>query len=339
MGASEDASRIYFASKEDLDDGGPATAGDHNLYLYETNAGAGDFTFIMELAAEDIGGTDAEPAPVEVIPLQRSADIGPDGLHATFISSVSPTPTGYDNLDANSGEPAQEVYLYDAVEDELRCVSCNQSGARPVGEDIAVTGLPPFYAAARIQGWEVLLHAPRVLSDDGTRVFFESFEALIPRDTNSTWDVYQWEEAGKGTCKATSETFSDASGGCVDLISSGTSTAKSTFLDADPTGDNIFFSTQSSLVKADYGLNDVYVARVNGGFPEPPESKECEGEACQSPPSPPPEITPSTELSQGDGNVKPTKARRCPKGKRRVRRAGKVRCVKRKAAHRRRAAR
>ena len=335
LGASEDASRIYLASKEDLDGVGPGTAGEHNLYLYDAT-GAGSFTFVMELAGEDIGGTISEPAPVDELPFQRAGRISPDGLHATFVSSVSPTPGGFDNRDANSGEPAQEVYLYDAVEKELRCLSCNRTGARPTGEDIG--GNSPFWAAARLQGWEMLLHAPRVLSDDGTRVFFESFEALVPRDTNSNWDVYQWEEEGKGTCKASSETFSEDSGGCVDLISSGTSTAKSTFLDADPSGDNIFFSTQSSLVKADYGLNDVYVARVGGGFPEPRPQAECEGEACQSPPPPPPEVTPSTELSQGDGNVKP-KARRCPRGKRRVKRAGKVRCVKRKAAHRRRAAR
>ncbi|HEX9967862.1 MAG TPA: hypothetical protein VGB06_07940, partial [Solirubrobacterales bacterium] len=106
--------------------------------------------------------------------------------------------------------------------------------------------------------------------------------------------------------------------------------------------DNIFFSTQSSLVGPDYGLNDVYVARVGGGFPEPQTPAPCAGEACQSPSPPLPEAIPPTETSSGAGNVtvKP-KPRRCPKGKRRVRRAGKVKCVKRrrKAAHRQRARR
>ena len=336
MGVSEDASRIYFASKGDLDAEGPALAGDHNLYLYETNAagGSGSFSFVMELSGQDILGTADERAPIDELPWQRSARVSPDGLHVAFTSIASPTPTGYDNRDANSGEAAQEVYLYDAVEKRLRCVSCNQTGARPIGQEL--DGPNVFYAAARLQGWELLLHAPRVLSDDGTRVFFESFEALVPRDTNGTWDVYQWEEAGKGTCNAASETFSDASGGCVDLISAGTSSAKSTFLDADPSGDNAFFSTQTSLVGADYGLNDVYVARVGGGFPEPLVRAPCQGEACQSPRPPPSEVTPSTETSSGPGNVK-RKPRRCRKGKRRVRRAGKVRCVKRKANAGRRA--
>jgi len=340
MGASEDASRIYFASTEDLDAGGPALVGNHNLYLYEASpgGGAGAFTFVMELVPQDIGGTNAAPAPIDEVPAQRSARISPNGLYATFTATASPTPTGYDNRDAESNGPAQEVYLYDAVEKELRCISCNPTGVRPTGETIEASSV----AAARIQGWEVLLHAPRVLSDDGTRVFFESIEALVPDDSNGTWDVYQWEKPGKGTCAKGRHTYSDVTGGCVDLISSGTTGAKSTFLDADPSGDNVFFSTQGSLVASDYGLNDVYVARVGGGFPEPMPPAPCDGAACQLPAPPPPEVTPPTETSSGAGNVtvKP-EPRRCPKGKRKVRRAGKVRCVKRKrkATHRRRAGR
>ena len=36
-------------------------------------------------------------------------------------------------LDAVSGQPDEEVYLYDAVANRLVCVSCNPTGARPVG--------------------------------------------------------------------------------------------------------------------------------------------------------------------------------------------------------------
>ena len=335
MGASEDASRIYFASSEDLDAGGPATLGNHNLYLYEAGmaGGGGEFSFIMRLGSRDVisaaGVNDVATRPVDFMPAKRAARVSPDGMHVAFMSTVSPTPTGYDNRDAASGDPVAEVYLYDAAEAELRCVSCNPSGARPTGQ--ALQGL--VRAAAQIQGWEERQHAPRVLSDDGSRVFFESFEGLVPRDGNGTWDVYQWEEEGKGSCSAAAETFDETSGGCVDLISTGTSPSKSTFLDADPSGDNVFFSTQSSLVGPDYGLNDVYVARVSGGFPEPEERAPCQGEACQSPPPPPPELTPSTRTAAGPGNVQ----KRCPKGKRKVKRAGKVKCVKRKHKAKRKA--
>jgi len=347
MGVSEDASRVYFTSKEDLDGAGPAASGAHNLYFYEADpgGGAGSFQFVMALAAEDLSSlaspyNDPPVEPVAFEPALRAARVTPDGLHATFMSAASPTPSGYDNRDAETGKATAEVYRYDAAAGELLCVSCNPTGARPTAGNSGGA-----LAASRIQGWEALNHAPRVISDDGSRVFFESHEALVPDDANGTWDVYQWEEPGTGGvggCTEAKSTFSETSGGCVDLISSGKSASRSLFLDADPSGDNIFFSTQSSLVGADYGLNDVYVARVGGGFPEPQPPGDCEGEACQSPPPPPPVNAPASESFQGPGNetIDKPKARKCPKGKRRVVRKGKVRCVKkRKGAAKRRARR
>ncbi|HEX8690059.1 MAG TPA: hypothetical protein VF729_07435, partial [Solirubrobacterales bacterium] len=329
MGASEDASRIYFVSNEDLDDTGPAAEGAHNLYLYEADPGGGSFTFVMTLADGDVGGTSGAPGPVDVAPDQRAARVTPDGLHVTF-SAVAPPPSGYDNRDVQNGVFTQEVYRYDAKEGQLRCVSCNPTGARPMGRELDID----FWAVARIQGWEELQHAPRVISDDGSRVFFESLEALVPRDTNGTWDVYQWEEPGKGSCREEDSSFGEAAGGCVDLISSGEDSAKSTFLDADPSGDSVFIGTQSSLVDIDYGLNDVYVARVGGGFPEPPPQPECEGEACQSPAPAPLPQTPASSTYRGPGNVGKARPRRCKRGARKVRRGGKVRCVKRKRGSR-----
>jgi DNA-binding beta-propeller fold protein YncE len=327
MGASEDASRLYFSATEDLDGGGAGTTGAHNLYLYEADpaGGLGSFKFVMPLAAADIGGSTAAPAPVDEVPVQRTARVSPDGLHVTF-SATAPPPSGYDNREGTNGERAQEVYRYDATSDDLRCISCNPTGARPTAESIGAG--ESYWAAARIQGWEVLQHAPRVISDDGSRVFFESLEPLVPRDTNGGWDVYQWEEPGTGSCTKADSTFGDEAGGCVDLISSGESSAKSTFLDADPSGNNAFFSTQSSLVSWDYGLNDVYVARVGGGFAGPQATPECEGDACQGPAAPPVAKTPaSSTYSQPPAKTR-RKARRCKRGARKVRRRGKVRCVR-----------
>jgi hypothetical protein len=180
-----------------------------------------------------------------------------------------------------------------------------------------------------------------VLSNDGSRVFFESHEALAPGDGNGTWDVYQWEEAGKGACAASTDTYNPDNGGCVDLISAGTSPQKSVFLDADPSGDSVFFGTRSSLVSGDYDLNDVYVARVGGGFPNPPPATPpCEGEGCAGAgPQAPPDAGAATAAFEGPGNVAKGTPQRCRRGLRKVRRSGKARCVKRKAHKRRRAAR
>src|SRR5690606_7657301 len=113
------------------------------------------------------------------------------------------------------------------------------------------------WAAAWLPVREHELHSARVLSHDGERLFFNSLDALVPQDTNGVQDVYQWERQGSGTCQRP--------GGCISLISTGTSAARSEFVDADEKGNNVFFETNSSIHPGDPGLVDIYVARVNGG--------------------------------------------------------------------------
>ena len=111
--------------------------------------------------------------------------------------------TGQDNTDVNSGKADSQVYLWDAGDGKLRCVSCNATGARPIGADADVhiaKVKAPFWAAGLLPTTESQLYSPRVLSDDGQRVFFESFDKLVTRDTNGGLDVYQWEANGKGNC-------------------------------------------------------------------------------------------------------------------------------------------
>jgi hypothetical protein len=314
MGASDDASRIYFVSKEVLSgegensEGDKAGAGKPNLYLYEKGSG---FVFIATLSSgeTDAGGDGRSSSPVNNKPNVRSARVSPDGLHAAFTSTESLT--GYDNIDANAGEPATEVYVFDATADGgagmLVCASCKPSGARPVGRSLSQAngGVPRGWTAARIPGWVTQFQPTRALSDDGGRLFFNSYDALLPRDTNGKEDVYQWEAAGSGDCTEGSSAFSAPNGGCVSLISSGESPDDSVFFDATPSGSDVFFATQSSLLVQDYGLLDVYDARVNGGFPAPPKSPAaCEGEACQGPLAPPNDPTPASSAYEGPGNTK-----------------------------------
>jgi hypothetical protein len=156
--------------------------------------------------------------------------------------------------------------------------------------------------------------------------YFESRDPLVGRDTNGRIDVYQWERAGTGGCDEADPSFAPSSGGCVDLVSSGQSLADSAFLDADPSGNNAFFTTLEGLVPQDYGLIDIYDARVGGGFPTPsPPTAPCEGEACQGPYRPPEDSAPASELFQGAGNVVEIPAKpKCKRGK--VKKKG--RCVK-----------
>lgn len=111
----------------------------------------------------------------------------------------------------------------------------------------------------------------------------------MPQDANGQTDVYLWEE------------------GQPYLISAGTGREASKFLDASPSGNDVFFATSQRLVGWDIDDSfDVYDARVDGGLPEPPAGViGCEGDACQPPPNPPNDPTPASATFNGSGNVKP----------------------------------
>jgi hypothetical protein len=313
LGASAGLSRVYYASTvasaQQQAEG--ALAGKPNVYLYEE----GTSRFIATLTSGSEASDVSNPfgSPNSTTPIYRTARVSANGESLAFMSNsrqLSEQSAGYDNTDAQSGEPDAEVYLYDAGAGEgkgaLRCVSCNPSGARPSGgrETAGGNASAKFFVAARVPTFENQLYQPRYLSDGGKRVFFDSYEGLVLADTNGKQDAYQWEAAGSGSCTSASRSYVPASQGCISLISSGQSPADSEFLDADPSGANAFFTTAEGLVPQDYGLVDLYDARVDGGFPQPPATPPvCEGEACQSPPEAPNDPTPASAAFEGAGNV------------------------------------
>jgi hypothetical protein len=334
MGVDQEGNRIYFASTEVLDS--RAIAGKPNLYLYEDAGAAPRYRFIGVLTKADATlATFVQLSTVNELPSRRLARVSPDGLHAVF-AAYAPL-TGYDNTDRVSGKADLEVFRYDATADggdgSLLCVSCNPSGQPPAGRDVRIEhpvetpGLAENWAAALIPPYETSFYGSRVISSSGDRVFFDSYEALVPSDTNGKEDVYEWEAPGSGGpagggCTAASSSFSPRNGGCLSLISSGESSSDSEFVDASPDGRDVFFSTASSLVPQDPGLIDIYDAREGGGFP-PSQGRApaCEGEACQGPVAPPNDLTPSSASFKGPGNVV-----ECAKGK--VKKNG--RCVAKK---------
>ena len=378
---SENGSYVYFVATGVLADGG--VSGKDNLYLAHETSEGWSTTFIAALSSED------KPtwyAQIQGSPyLARvSSRVSPDGHFLVFMSSRSLT--GYDNVDVNSGIPDEEVYEYDAPANRLVCSSCDPTGARPTGIFESSVGdllVDPFgnwsslenpadhWLAGNVPGWDNLdnetpTHQPRYLVDGG-RMFFDSPAALVPGDTNGLEDVYEFEPVGVGGCSpATSSSdavYVASSGGCVGLISSGTSGSESAFYDASENGDDVFFDTTSRLVPEDYDkAYDLYDAHVCGGEGVPCRtipvaSPPCEeGESCKAAPSPQPPIfgAPPSATFNGAGNIMPvppvtvkkaTKktVKKCAKGKKLVR--GK--CVKqmpkkhkaKKASNDRRAAR
>lgn len=289
--------------------------------------------------------------------------ISPNGRFIAFNSDRALT--GYDNRDAVSGQPDEEVYLYEAASNRLVCASCNPTGARPVGTQssefqLVAGGFPRApWVAANVPPWELShglsnngeLYQPRYLSDSG-RLFFDSHDALVPQDVNGTQDVYEFEPvgvpAGEHACGEQSATFSARSGGCVSLISRGDSPEESAFLDASETGGDVFFLTLSKLAPRDYDTAlDVYDAHECTSAspcvaPRPASPPPCDTEAsCKASPAPEPDIfgAPASGTFSGPGNLTPPppvvtkKTAKCPEGKK----LGHGRCVKAKAKRKKQA--
>ena len=344
-GTARDGSRAYFVARGVLDTranphGEIATSGQPNLYTWSEGGGT---RFVATLSGED--STDW------AAPWSQTAEASPSGRYLAFMSSLPLS--GYDNRDAAGGERAEEVFRYDAQSEELACVSCDPGGARPrAGVPGPGGGLPEEFdpqhlwwgkpvaavvpEASKLEagtggGAFISAHAPRYVEDDG-RVFFNAVGSLVPADSNGTADVYEQEPLGAGTCTASSGGAGTAvvPGGCVSLISGGTPGGASAFLDASEEGTNVFFYSPARLSAIDVDDElDIYDARVNGEPASLEPSAECLGEACQPPATPPPYTQGATATHHGPGNVRARKPRRrCPKGRRTVRRHGKARCVK-----------
>jgi hypothetical protein len=343
IGASADASRTYFVSRKVLSAGANAageepTAGAPNLYFYDSAlTGPARYKFIGALSSNDAR---REPgftlSPVAAEPYKHTSRVTPDGAHMAFMSTAQLT--GFDNTDAVSGEADAEIFTYDATANAgagaLSCVSCNPTGQRPTGRALTLEEVSSgTWGAALLAPFQTELFGSRSISDDGKRIFFDSYDRLTGADTNGKADVYEWEAAGSdqspGACTPQSPSFSPPNGGCLSLISTGKSESDSEFLDASPDGRDVFFTTDQSLVPQDPDLIDIYDARAGGGFPSPPaQPAPCEGEACQAQQPPPAQPNAATS-NPGPGN--PKFKLKCPKGAHRVKSHGKERCVKNKA--------
>ncbi len=315
---SEDGSYVYFVAEGTLTTGKNAegkepVSREPNLYVAHLQGGSWTTSFIATLAPEtsysgaggDQQGGDS-PDWREIPPLNTVRET-PDGTHLAFPSTKSLT--GYVNSDANTGLPDREVFSYEAESEKLTCVSCNPSGARPIG--------PSSLGATQTFVTSSMGYTPRNFSEDGTRLFFDSEDALVPQDSNGRPDVYEWEQPAAqpepdDSCTRSSSSFSESNGGCIFPISDVAGDYESFFLDASPNGNDVFFATEDQLVPADTDFHiDVYDARVGGGFPVAVEPPPCNnGDSCKGPVSPQPSVfgAPASATFSGAGNVTPAPA-------------------------------
>ena len=296
-GEGEDGSYVYFAADgvlatNKVNNGGgeeAAQPGRPNIYVSHE----GDTTFV----ASGAGGESVIPGPGagsvgdwQLAAGLRTAQVTPTGQGLLFMSSAPLT--GYRNV--LEGHELDEVYLYEAGSRALRCVSCNPTGAAPVPTEMSKR-YPKTFAGGFFPYTRLLAYQTPSISEDGSRIFFDSAEPLVPQATSGYIGVYEWERDGTGTCAQ--------SQGCIYLLSSPTNLENSYLIGTDATGDNVFFISRADLVAGDYGGDDdvVYDARVDGY--EPPAKEACNGTGCQGvPPAPPIFATPASVTFSGTGN-------------------------------------
>lgn len=373
---SEEDSDIYFvangvltstpnaqgktAEAGDCAGGGNAEAGQTcNLYVLHDDGTSWTTTFIASLSGTDKNDWGEKSSFFGNLEGTASM-VSSNGRYLVFMSDQSLT--GYDNADASSGEADEEVYSYDVQSGSLACVSCNPTGEQPSGvldspearggEGLLVDTQNNWkddrWLAGVVPGWTAMKEAvaryqPRYLTDSG-RVFFDSPDALVPQDTNELMDVYEYEPEGIPAdspymCTKFSVTFGTDTGGCVGLISSGSSGEESVFLDAsgkspgasgtgpgEEEAEDVFFLTSAPLVPADkdtaFDVYDAHVCSLSAPCSaEAVSPPPCTTEAsCKAAPSPQPSIfgASGSATFSGTGNIAPpliVTATKCSKGK------------------------
>jgi hypothetical protein len=280
---SEDGTTVFFTAKGSLADnedalGEEAVDGDHNLYLWRTDASHpdGQTTFVARLDSNDLSSGGFGQVPQTTL----------DGRYLVFTTTSQLLDTDTDT--------ARDVYRYDTDTGELTRVSTNVFGVAGNG------GFPAAIAAPTEH------HPSATISDDGQKIVFTTTEALSPADGNAEPDVYLW------TPSRISLISTGSSGSAPrDSLSGSVLTPK---VAIDPSGEDIYFESAQPLTPADPDdSTDVYDARIGGGFSFA-QAAPCSGAggACQShSPGPVPSPAPATAQPPDDpGNVQP-----CPKGK------------------------
>jgi hypothetical protein len=282
-GVAEDGSDVYFVADGKLtseanSNGDSAVAGQPNLYV--AHGGEVDFIATLDPTYDNM---DWDPKTI-------TTRVSENGRYIVFDSQRELT--GYDNTPLEPSDcevaeprPCTDIFLYDAQQKQLSCVSCDPSGAPPtapaaIGEPMEAHGdfdvLGVRYFPAYLQ---------RNVTDQG-QVFFHTAQPLVPRASNGLENAYEYRN------------------GEAQLLSTGTGNVGAYFYEASPSGNDVFIATSQPLTPgaegSEYSLYDV---RVDGGFTPPEPATACSEEDCRGAITPTPLLgAPSSQTFAGSGN-------------------------------------
>ncbi len=263
---SEDGSHVYFVAKGMLTEapnemGHTAIAGDDNLYV----CAGGRVSFIVTLPlpsdAADWAHNDSRPV------LASS-----EGRYLVFTSEADLTDEG-----VSAGKP--QVFQYDAETGVLARASVGEEGYNDNGREpfVGSTSVKGFPTAYRSNGTDSPTLAAGSQAPASGAVFFESPDALTPQALSDQRDFYGQLVPNVYEYRS-GHVYLLSDGRDVSVVDGGPSVS---LVGSDPSGNDVFFFTSDPLVPADENTQqDLYDARVEGGFPAPPEAEDCK-EACQ----------------------------------------------------------
>jgi hypothetical protein len=318
-----DGGRVYFVARGVLtvgtnSEGNSPAKGADNLYVY--NAEDGTVQFISDLCSgpglsgpggsikqgavedphcpEDLeaGGVGARHArnDIGLWGSWREAQVADaSGRFLIF--------TSYGQLVSNDTDRSKDVYRYDAQTGSLKRISIGDSGYDANGNNDSFNAeLPELLQDGQLSKDDEMNY--RAISEDGSRIVFETADPLSSSAVNGLVNAYEWhEEPG-------------SSEGSVSLLSSGS--------DEEPVGENnrevvispsgrdVFFMTVQGLLPQDTdGAMDVYDARLGEGLPPvAAQPQACSGDACQGALANPVPLLVPGSVSQAPGeNLTPPK--------------------------------
>jgi hypothetical protein len=291
-----DGSRVYFVARGALGEATGAQAGApvdgaDNLYVYDSASGRTSFIAQLCSGATLSAGVEDVRCPSDLTgdadmellwgrTLQSEAQSTTDGAVLVFDS--------FGQLVATDTDTAKDVYRYDARTGVLERVSTGEDSYDANGNGAFNASIEPGVMGTS----EALVSleremSRRAISGDGSRIVFHTSEPLSPDAKNGKTDIYEWHD------------------GDVSLVSSGSAEEDDTRGTITASGRDLMFTTSQGLVSQDTdGLQDIYDARIGGGFlPVPAVRQPCSGDACQGPlTNPVPLLVPGSVVQAPNGN-------------------------------------
>jgi hypothetical protein len=176
--------------------------------------------------------------------------------NSTTLDLRSPVTSSHSAGDTVTQLAPFQIYRYATADGSLTCISCDPEGGTSIGSATFGDSAGGTYEPA---GQAVAMNST------GSQIFFDTPDPLVPQDTNTgafpggfgsltlSRDVYEWENGTRS------------------LISDGTTSTGAVLGGTTPSGTDVFFQSLAQLVPQDTdAYDDIYDARVGGGFAAPP---------------------------------------------------------------------